>query len=107
MNDAYLQVFGRIVKAQRKAQGLSVTKFALMVGISRPTVYKIERGQGNFMFNAAVKIADGLGMTISELFLLCDELLHEEDPSWKLPTLPDKDGRHYAHISIPRKNAPK
>ena len=107
MNEAYFQAFGKTVQNQREAQGLSISKFALMVGISRPTIYKIERGQNNFGFDVAVKIADGLDMTLSELFLQCDELLHEEDPSWKLQTVPSKDGRHYAHISMPRKNAPR
>ena len=56
----------RIVEL-RKAQNLSQRKFALMIGINRTYLIDVEHGRRNIAFDNLMKIANGLGVSISEL----------------------------------------
>ena len=56
----------RIVEL-RKAQNLSQRKFALMIGINRTYLIDVEHGRRNVAFDNLMKIANGLGVSISEL----------------------------------------
>jgi transcriptional regulator with XRE-family HTH domain len=51
----------------RKAQNLSQRKFALMIGINRTYLIDVEHGRRNVAFDNLMKIATGLGVSISEL----------------------------------------
>lgn len=106
MNEAYLQAFGKVVKNLRESQKISRVRFSLMVNVSRPTLISIEKGEQNFEFDTLVKIANGLGVTIGELFSRCDEVLHDEDPSWKIPVLRSKNNRAYALVSLTSQKQP-
>ena len=55
------------VERRRKAQKLTKQKFALMAGISRPTLDKIEKGHPKAQLEAISKIASALGATTAEL----------------------------------------
>lgn len=60
-------VFGSNVERLRTAEGLSITKFCAMAGISRPTLYKIERGEGDPRLSMMRKIAKALGVEVGDL----------------------------------------
>lgn len=60
-------VFGCNVERFRLREDLSITRLCEMVGISRPTLYKIERGEGNPRLTMMVKIAKALDVTLEEL----------------------------------------
>ena len=102
MNEGYLKALGELIAMKREAEGLSLTKYSLMIGISRPTVYSIEDGRANPKFDTLVKIADGFGITLAELFLLCDA--HMKRTSHAPRPLPSGDLRrtHYEHVKLPK-----
>ncbi len=60
-------IFGSNVERIRIDEGLSITKFCQMAGISRPTLYKIERGESDPQLSMMVKIAKALGVSIEDL----------------------------------------
>ena len=68
MDAEHLQALGRFVRTKRESEGIPVTKFALMVSLSRPTIYNIEDGLGNPKYDTLVKVAGGFGWTVDELF---------------------------------------
>lgn len=60
-------VFGNNVERIRTDEGLSITRFCEMAGISRPTLYKIERGESDPRLSMMVKIAKALGVSVEDL----------------------------------------
>ena len=65
---------GEIIKQQRNSMSLSLSKLAIMSGISQSHLYKIERGK---RFPSAIilrKIAKTLGFQENELFMLAGYL---------------------------------
>lgn len=60
-------VFGSNVERIRTDEGLSMTRFCQMAGISRPTLYAIESGKGDPHLSVMVKIARALGVSLEEL----------------------------------------
>ena len=62
------QVFGKRIQLLRKEKGLSQEKFALMIEMDRTYYASVEAGKRNISLLNIKKIADGLGITISELF---------------------------------------
>lgn len=63
-------ILGTNVERLRTMQKLDKTKFANMAGISRPTLYKIESGQCDAQLSLIRKLADALGVTVSDLLSL-------------------------------------
>lgn len=63
-------IFGTNVERLRLKQKLDVAKFAQMAGVSRPTIYKIERGECDARLSLVRKIADALGVTVQDLLRL-------------------------------------
>lgn len=63
-----LQSFGDRVRELRTQQGLSQEKFALIAGLDRTYLASLEKGKRNVSILNLQKIANALGMTISELF---------------------------------------
>ena len=59
---------GKKIKKLRKASKLSQKKFSLMVNIERGYLSKIEKGKRNATIDIIEKIADGLDVSLSELF---------------------------------------
>jgi transcriptional regulator with XRE-family HTH domain len=58
----------RIQELRRKKTGLSQEKFALRIGMDRTYFASVEAGRRNIAIVNIKKIADGIGVTLSELF---------------------------------------
>jgi transcriptional regulator with XRE-family HTH domain len=69
MIDMITKELGDRIKELRKTTGLSQEKFALKIEMDRTYYSTIEAGKRNVSLRNIKKIADGLGITISELFL--------------------------------------
>lgn len=59
---------GDRIKALRSKTGLSQEKFALKIGMDRTYFASVEAGRRNISIRNIEKIADGLDVTLSELF---------------------------------------
>lgn len=59
---------GLRIKELRGKTGLSQEKFALKIGMDRTYFASVEAGHRNIAINNIKKIADGLEITLSELF---------------------------------------
>lgn len=59
---------GARIKELRNQKGLSQEKFALDIGMDRTYFASVEAGKRNVAIINIKKIADGLGVTLSELF---------------------------------------
>ena len=60
--------FGLKVQRLRKERGLSQEKFALSIDMDRTYFASVEAGKRNVAIRNVQKIADGLGVSLSELF---------------------------------------
>ena len=67
--DVYLKKVGRTIKEARKAKGMSQESLALSSGLDRSYVGGVERGERNISIINLKKIADSLGVTISNLLI--------------------------------------
>ena len=65
------KAFGLKVQQLRKEVGMSQEKFALSIDMDRTYLASVEAGRRNISINNIKKIADGLSITISELFVGC------------------------------------
>ncbi len=64
--------FGFAVKDRREALGLTQEEFAERAGIHRTYLSDIERGMRNVSLINIERVASGLSMKISELFVLAE-----------------------------------
>ena len=71
------KAFGLKVQQLRKETGMSQEKFALSIDMDRTYLASVEAGKRNISINNIKKIADGLNITISELFVGV-EILNED-----------------------------
>ena len=62
------KVFGLRVQQLRKQTGLSQEKFALSINMDRTYFASVEAGKRNISLVNIKKIADGLNISISQLF---------------------------------------
>jgi transcriptional regulator with XRE-family HTH domain len=62
-----LKALGRRIRELRLKQGYSQEGFADHCGVHRTFMGTIERGESNLSFSNLVKVADGLGITLSQL----------------------------------------
>ncbi len=67
MNDIAV-VFGRRIKELRVHKGLSQEKFALLIDMDRTYYSSVEAGKRNISIRNIKKIAEGLGVSLEELF---------------------------------------
>ena len=65
--------FGRTVRALRAKAGYSQESFADAIHVHRTTMGSIERGKGNPGLVMIVKIARGLEVSLSELFVAVEK----------------------------------
>ena len=68
---------GKKIKQLRMKKGLSQEKFALEIGMDRTYFASVEAGKRNISICNIKKIADGLEISLSELFEGC--LLYTSD----------------------------
>ncbi len=59
---------GNRIRELRNETGLSQEKFALKIGMDRTYFASVELGKRNIALKNIEKIANGLGVTLSELF---------------------------------------
>jgi transcriptional regulator with XRE-family HTH domain len=62
-----LKLLGERIRDLRKARGWSQERFADVCGVHRTYMGHLERGEKNVSFNTLVRLADALGITLSEL----------------------------------------
>ena len=67
-NTDLLKNLGLRIKKIRLKIGLSQEKFALKINMDRTYFTSVENGKRNISINNIKKIADGLGISLSELF---------------------------------------
>ena len=72
----YREALGWVIRNERETQGLSLRKFGLMVGLDYKRLHQIEHGDANATINWLLRIADGLGKSVTELFVAADSILH-------------------------------
>ena len=60
--------FGLRIQSLRKQSGLSQEKFALQINMDRTYYASVEAGKRNIAIVNIKKIADGFGISLSELF---------------------------------------
>lgn len=63
-----LERFGTRVRELRESLPISQEDFAHFVGLNRSYYGEVERGRVNVSLENICRIADGLGVTLSELF---------------------------------------
>ena len=63
-------VVGQRVRSLREDQGLSLRDLAQRSSVSAPMLSQVERGSTSPTLAVAEKIADGLGLTLSQLLRL-------------------------------------
>lgn len=59
---------GKRIRELRKQTGMSQEKFALKIGMDRTYFASVEAGKRNIAIVNIKKIADGLGVSLCELF---------------------------------------
>jgi transcriptional regulator with XRE-family HTH domain len=62
------QLFGQRIRELRLAQGISQEAFADRCGFARSYMSRIERGTANPSLDAVETLADGLNLSVSDLF---------------------------------------
>ncbi|MBQ9200002.1 MAG: helix-turn-helix transcriptional regulator [Lachnospiraceae bacterium] len=60
--------FGWACKKLRESKGLSQEKFALLIEMDRTYYASVESGKRNISIQNIKKIADGFGISVSQLF---------------------------------------
>ena len=70
MDEDILIKFGRKVREERLKKGYSQEDFAELVGVHRTYIGMIERAEKNITLLNIKKLADGLGISVSELMRL-------------------------------------
>lgn len=63
-----LQNFGIAIRQLREKTGLSQEKFALSIDMDRTYYASVENGKRNISLKNIQKIANGLGVSVSEIF---------------------------------------
>lgn len=61
------EVFGKLIRDQRTKNGLSQEELATRSGFHRTYIGMIERGEKNITLNNALKLANALDLSISDL----------------------------------------
>lgn len=69
----YQLVLGKVIAALRSKRGLSQDAFAVKVGISQPTLSRIERGKSMPDALEQRRIADVLGLSLDQLNAYVDD----------------------------------
>ena len=66
--------FGVACKRLREAKGLSQERFALLIDMDRTYYASVESGKRNISILNIKKIADGFGVSVSELFAQAEKV---------------------------------
>lgn len=63
----YISKLGRRIKKLRTDRGLTYTEVSVRCGIDEGNIRRLERGDTNPTITTLLKIADGIGVKLSEL----------------------------------------
>lgn len=63
-----LRVLGKSITSYANKKGVSLERVGYEAGVSKGYIYDIAKGLGNPSYLVLIKIADSLGVDISELF---------------------------------------
>ena len=74
------KAFGACIRRFRTDMGLSQEKFALKINMDRTYLASVESGCRNISIENIKKIADGLDLSLSDLFSAVDN--YKEDQTW-------------------------
>lgn len=74
MKETLSQRFGRCVRQLRTEAGLSQVEFSELCGFYQTYLSRIENGRANPTLNAMEVIANGLGLTIYELWVSVERM---------------------------------
>lgn len=77
MTTTIQKAFGACVRQFRTETGLSQEKFALKINMDRTYFASVESGRRNISIENIKKIADGLGLSLADLFTAVDN--YKED----------------------------
>jgi transcriptional regulator with XRE-family HTH domain len=66
--------FGAVVRAKRKSLGLSQEKLAEKAGCDRQSINRVENAAYSPSLDRVFKLADALGMSLSDLFVEFDRV---------------------------------
>ena len=66
--------FAKRIKELRLQQGLSQEKFALQIGMDRTYYASVESGKRNISIQNIEKIANGLAIPISDIFIQIEKI---------------------------------
>lgn len=66
MNERKIKL-GQRIRKEREAQDISLRRFALMIGVGHTYLVDVENGRRNIGIENLCRIADGLGIKVSEL----------------------------------------
>lgn len=66
-NNDYISKLGRRIKKLRTEKGLTYTDVSVKCGIDEGNIRRLERGDTNPTITTLLKIADGIGVKLSEL----------------------------------------
>lgn len=67
VQEELLKVLGQRIRDLRLKQGYSQESFADRCGVHRTFMGTVERGESNLSFSNLAKIADALGITLSQM----------------------------------------
>lgn len=62
------EIFGNRIRELRKKANISQEKFALQIGMDRTYYASVEAGKRNISLKNLKKIADGFGISLSDMF---------------------------------------
>lgn len=65
--DERKRILGQAIRAKREDQGITLRRFALMIGLGHTYLIDVEKGRRNIGIENLCKIADGLGIDVSDL----------------------------------------
>lgn len=89
--------FAILLKMRREQAGLSLSDLASASGVSRGYLHLLERGDNNPTIDVVQKLADGLGMSITDLFGRDDTLQATE---WECNLIRLLRERQYADVLL-------
>lgn len=74
------KAFGQVVRDERIKQGISQEKLAQLAELHRTYMSRVELGQVRLGLDVAQKLANGLGMPLSEMVAKAEERVGADSP---------------------------
>src|SRR6202022_927934 len=82
-HESGVSTLGDLLRSRREAAGLSLTQMAAKLGISRPYLSRLERGQySNPSSKILIQLSKGLSIRTEDLYAMTGCLLPTELPSF-------------------------